>query len=215
MPLTLSRREGDSIFIGADIEIRFVRIGAEVARVSIIAPDDVPIVRHELIQPGQSLADVILAEAEPRPQSRMRPPPKPLPPAELKPITPAIPPRPAVLAKWNEIAALHAEDPHCRRCGKEVQAVFVRHRTHREDLAVLALPGVLSCPDCAAVLRHEARLAEVPPPPPVEPEPTPAKPEFAPLAVFSKFRDRPARTFPPVRQQADSSPAETREEAYA
>lgn len=50
--LIITRREGESIFIGNDIEIVFLEMGSRV-RVGISAPCDVNVVRTELIPPDQ------------------------------------------------------------------------------------------------------------------------------------------------------------------
>lgn len=48
--LVLSRKSGQSIRIGEDIEITAVRIGPNTVRIGINAPDDLNIVRTELIE---------------------------------------------------------------------------------------------------------------------------------------------------------------------
>ena len=47
--LVLSRREGERLLIGDNIWITIVRIGPEQVRIGIDAPEDVPVVREELI----------------------------------------------------------------------------------------------------------------------------------------------------------------------
>ena len=46
--LVLSRRVGESILIGDDIEVKVSEIGEGQVRLSMIAPKDVPIVRKEI-----------------------------------------------------------------------------------------------------------------------------------------------------------------------
>jgi len=46
--LVLSRREGESIYVGDDITITVVAIYSDKVRIGITAPLDVPIVRSEL-----------------------------------------------------------------------------------------------------------------------------------------------------------------------
>lgn len=46
--LVLSRKEGEKIRIGDQIEVMIVRIGSNVVRLGIQAPSDVVIVREEL-----------------------------------------------------------------------------------------------------------------------------------------------------------------------
>jgi carbon storage regulator len=48
--LTLSRRRGESIAIGADVVVTVVRAARGQVQLSIAAPRDVPIVRGELLR---------------------------------------------------------------------------------------------------------------------------------------------------------------------
>lgn len=48
--LVLSRKPGQRILIGDDIEIVVVRIGPNTARIGIVAPDGIRIVREELLE---------------------------------------------------------------------------------------------------------------------------------------------------------------------
>ncbi len=52
--LVLSRKEGQKIRVGDDICITIVRVSASVVRIGVEAPEDVVIVREELIPPGQA-----------------------------------------------------------------------------------------------------------------------------------------------------------------
>jgi carbon storage regulator len=46
--LVLTRRVGESILIGDDIEVKVSEIGGGQVRLSMIAPNEVPIVRKEI-----------------------------------------------------------------------------------------------------------------------------------------------------------------------
>jgi len=46
--LILTRRPGESILIGDDIEVTIMRIGGNQVRIGIEAPKDISIVREEL-----------------------------------------------------------------------------------------------------------------------------------------------------------------------
>ncbi len=46
--LVLNRKPGQRIFIGDNITVTLVRIGANTARIGIEAPKDTPIVREEI-----------------------------------------------------------------------------------------------------------------------------------------------------------------------
>lgn len=48
--LVLTRKVGESIIVGDDIEIRVVRIEGDQIRIGIIAPRSIPIVRGELLE---------------------------------------------------------------------------------------------------------------------------------------------------------------------
>jgi carbon storage regulator len=48
--LVLSRREGERIFVGPNIVIQIVRVRGGSVRVGIEAPDDVRVVREELLE---------------------------------------------------------------------------------------------------------------------------------------------------------------------
>lgn len=48
--LVLSRKIGERICIGEDIEIEVVRISANVVRIGIEAPKELPILRSELLE---------------------------------------------------------------------------------------------------------------------------------------------------------------------
>ena len=48
MPLVLTRRVGETILIGDDIEVKVNEIGGGQVRLSMIAPDGMPIVRKEI-----------------------------------------------------------------------------------------------------------------------------------------------------------------------
>jgi carbon storage regulator len=50
--LILSRRVGESICIGDGLRVVIVKIGGEQVRVGIEAPDDVRILREELVSAG-------------------------------------------------------------------------------------------------------------------------------------------------------------------
>lgn len=57
MPLTLSRRENEKICIGNDVVIRVVKIKGNQVRLEIDAPDNMVILRAELIQPSEEAHD--------------------------------------------------------------------------------------------------------------------------------------------------------------
>lgn len=49
MPLTVTRAVGDTLLIGDSIKVEFVQVQGKRVRVSISAPDDVKIMRSELV----------------------------------------------------------------------------------------------------------------------------------------------------------------------
>lgn len=51
--LVLSRKTGETIRIGEDVEVTVVRIGPNTVRIGISAPREVLIVRAELEEPGE------------------------------------------------------------------------------------------------------------------------------------------------------------------
>ena len=53
--LVLSRKPGESIKIGDEIEVTVVRIGPNTVRIGITAPRSLSIVRAELEEPGEEL----------------------------------------------------------------------------------------------------------------------------------------------------------------
>lgn len=48
MFLVLTRKEGESIMVGHDIEIAVARIQGDKVRIAVKAPKDIPIVRKEV-----------------------------------------------------------------------------------------------------------------------------------------------------------------------
>lgn len=48
MPLVLTRKVGETILIGDDIEVKVNEVGGGKARLLVVAPDEVPIVRKEI-----------------------------------------------------------------------------------------------------------------------------------------------------------------------
>ena len=52
--LILSRRTGESIQIGDDITVTVLQANGNQIRIGITAPDDVKIMREELVKPKQS-----------------------------------------------------------------------------------------------------------------------------------------------------------------
>ena len=46
--LVLTRKSGESIWIGDDIEVKIIKMGGGQARIGVNAPDDVVILRGEL-----------------------------------------------------------------------------------------------------------------------------------------------------------------------
>jgi len=48
--LVLTRKSGESLLLGDEIEIRIVRIDGDQVRIGIVAPRSVPIVRGELVE---------------------------------------------------------------------------------------------------------------------------------------------------------------------
>jgi len=48
--LVLSRRTGEAIIIGQDIEIRINRVDGDTVKIGIVAPRDVPVFRKEVQQ---------------------------------------------------------------------------------------------------------------------------------------------------------------------
>ena len=47
--LVLSRKKGESLTIGTNIEVRVLKIGPDYVKLGIGAPGDVPIVREEAV----------------------------------------------------------------------------------------------------------------------------------------------------------------------
>ena len=67
--LVLSRKLGERIFIGDDIEIIVTRIEEDKVRIAISAPRDVPIVRSELIDGIGELREQFGLAKRPHPRS--------------------------------------------------------------------------------------------------------------------------------------------------
>lgn len=57
--LVLSRKPGEKIWIGEDIEISIVRIGPNTVRVGVTAPKNVKIVRDELFVAETQLVESV------------------------------------------------------------------------------------------------------------------------------------------------------------
>lgn len=57
--LVLSRKEGQKIQIGEDIRITIVRVSARAVRIGIEAPDNVQIVREEIVAETEPLGDTL------------------------------------------------------------------------------------------------------------------------------------------------------------
>ena len=54
MSLVLSRKPGESIAIGDDVKITFIGMHGDKARIAIDAPQDVKVMRTELLEPQSS-----------------------------------------------------------------------------------------------------------------------------------------------------------------
>lgn len=67
--LVLSRKLGERIFVGDDIEIIVTRIEEDKVRIAISAPRDVPIVRSELIDDIGELREQFGLAKKPYPRS--------------------------------------------------------------------------------------------------------------------------------------------------
>lgn len=63
--LVVSRRVGERIQIGNEIEVTVVRIGSGVVRIGVEAPADMVVMRQE-IRPGRILAECRRRVAQPR-----------------------------------------------------------------------------------------------------------------------------------------------------
>jgi carbon storage regulator len=48
--LVFTRRRGEAIVIGDGIEIHVLRVGRDGVRIGVVAPDTVPVHRHEIYQ---------------------------------------------------------------------------------------------------------------------------------------------------------------------
>ena len=53
--LILTRRSGETILIGDDIEVTVMRVSGNQVRIGITAPEDVHIVRGELLEEGAEI----------------------------------------------------------------------------------------------------------------------------------------------------------------
>lgn len=54
MPLSITRRESDSIRLGDDITIKISRISGSTVTLSIDAPPELKVLRGELVGPGKT-----------------------------------------------------------------------------------------------------------------------------------------------------------------
>ena len=63
--LILQRKAGESLVIGEDITIRIVSVDGTRVRLAIAAPDDVPILRSELVTATAANRDSAMEEAAP------------------------------------------------------------------------------------------------------------------------------------------------------
>jgi carbon storage regulator len=50
MALSLSRKAGESILIGEDIEVTVIEVRGKVVRIDVTAPQEVKIMRRELVE---------------------------------------------------------------------------------------------------------------------------------------------------------------------
>jgi carbon storage regulator len=86
--LILTRRRGESIIIGGDIEITLLQVQGDQVRLGITAPKDVSVHRKELLEQIRA-ENIAAAGAEPEQLSRMNdpggPPPAPSCEAPLPP----------------------------------------------------------------------------------------------------------------------------------
>ena len=63
--LILQRKAGESLVIGEDITVRVVSVDGARVRLAISAPDDVPILRSELVIAAAANRDSAMEEAAP------------------------------------------------------------------------------------------------------------------------------------------------------
>lgn len=63
--LILQRKAGESLLIGEDITVRVVSVDGTRVRLAISAPDDVPILRTELVVAATANRDSAMEEAAP------------------------------------------------------------------------------------------------------------------------------------------------------
>ena len=63
--LILQRKAGESLLIGEDITIRVVSVDGTRVRLAITAPEDVPILRSELVTATAANRDSAMEEAAP------------------------------------------------------------------------------------------------------------------------------------------------------
>lgn len=63
--LILQRKAGESLVIGEDITVRVVSVDGARVRLAISAPDDVPILRSELVVAAAANRDSAMEEAAP------------------------------------------------------------------------------------------------------------------------------------------------------
>ncbi len=64
--LILQRRAGESLVIGSDITVSVVSVDGMRVRLAISAPNDVPILRSELIKAATANRDSAMEEAAPK-----------------------------------------------------------------------------------------------------------------------------------------------------
>ena len=69
--LVLSRKVGEKILIGDGIAVTVVRVGPGVVRLGIEAPNDTPVVREEIRNPGV-IGAVAAAPSDGKPVARSR-----------------------------------------------------------------------------------------------------------------------------------------------
>lgn len=63
--LILQRKAGESLLIGEDITVRVVSVDGTRVRLAITAPEDVPILRSELVTAAAANRDSAMEEAAP------------------------------------------------------------------------------------------------------------------------------------------------------
>lgn len=63
--LILQRKAGESLVIGDDITVRVVSVDGVRVRLAITAPDDVPILRSELVTAASANRDSAMEESAP------------------------------------------------------------------------------------------------------------------------------------------------------